>query len=299
MNTTSKVIGGIIFLVLLFSAPFLVRYQYIDSGNVGVMVNASGSNRGVDPNPRGVGRVFYCPLFQQVYEFPVYEQNVIWSRDSKEGDQSITISSAQSAQVNCDVGIVFEIRDEKVPILFDKLRRDIDYISHQWLRNHVQEALLRAAESMETMEILGEGKSKLLDTAKKNLNQDFEEYGIDVKMLTFISSPRPEAKVQASIEATITATQVAKQAEAKVASSKAEADQAVETARGEAESIKLKSLAELERAKNQALANEVLAKSITPELIQYQEVQKWDGRLPTVSGHVTPFIDLNKLQHDK
>jgi regulator of protease activity HflC (stomatin/prohibitin superfamily) len=269
-------------------------YQYIDSGNVGVRVSASGTNKGVDPKSIGVGRAWYNPITETIYEFPVYEQNVLWAKDSKEGDQSITISSSQSAQINVDVGMTFEIQDEKVPVLFDKLRKDIDYISHQWMRNHVREALGRTASRVDTMLILGEGKEKMLDDAKAALNKDLKEYGISVKMLSFASSPRPEAKIQASIDATITAKQLSIQAENKVAQSKAEADQEIEKARGRAKSMELESAAKLKAATMEAEGNLVLAKSVTPALIQYQAMMKWDGSLPKITGGITPFVDITK-----
>lgn len=278
-------------------------YQYIDSGNVGVRVSASGSAKGVDPKPIGVGRAFYNPLTETIYEFPVFEQNVLWARDSKVGgvvtDESITISSSQSAQINVDVGLTYEIQDEKVPVLFDKLRKDIDYISHQWMRNHVREALGRAASHVDTMMILGEGKDDLLDKAKETLNRELAEYGIVVRMLSFASAPRPEAKIQASIDATITAKQLSIQAENKVAQSKAEADQEIEKARGRAQSVVVEAEANLKKAELEAQGNLVLSKSITPELIRYSQMQKWNGSLPRITGGVVPFVNLDEEKSDQ
>lgn len=34
----------------------------------------------------------------------------------------------------------------------------------------------------------------------------------------------------------------------------------------------------------QAEANRKIAESLSDSLIEYQKIQKWDGRLPTVSG---------------
>lgn len=264
-------------------------YQYIDSGNVGVRVNASGTKKGIDPKPIGVGRAWYNPLYEQIHEFPVYEQNVLWS-----GDESITVSSSQSAQINIDIGLTYEIADEKVPVLFDKLRKDINYISHQWMRNHVREAVGRSAAHMDTMAILGEGKDQLLDKAKLELNATLKEYGITIKMLSLASAPRPEQKIQASIDATITAKQLAIQAENKVAQSKAEADQSIEQARGRAQSMIVEAEASLKKAELEAQGNQALAKSLTPQVIQYTAIQKWDGVLPKLGGSAVPFVSVGK-----
>lgn len=66
-----------------------------------------------------------------------------------------------------------------------------------------------------------------------------------------------------------------------------EAQQKVATAKGEAESI-------LVVAQGQAKANEALARSISPILVQYKTIEKWNGILPQVSGGGIPLIDLGK-----
>lgn len=38
------------------------------------------------------------------------------------------------------------------------------------------------------------------------------------------------------------------------------------------------------KAESEAKANLVLARSVTPELIKWQAIQKWDGKLPKVTG---------------
>lgn len=38
------------------------------------------------------------------------------------------------------------------------------------------------------------------------------------------------------------------------------------------------------QTETQAEANRKIAESLSDSLIEYQKIQKWDGRLPTVSG---------------
>jgi prohibitin 1 len=38
--------------------------------------------------------------------------------------------------------------------------------------------------------------------------------------------------------------------------------------------------------------NLLLSQSVTEELIQWQAVQKWDGKLPSVTSGATPFIQV-------
>ena len=63
------------------------------------------------------------------------------------------------------------------------------------------------------------------------------------------------------------------------AAQKAEADKQVAITNAEAEAQKTSIAAEA-----QAEANRKIAESLSDTLIEYQKVQKWDGKLPTVSG---------------
>ena len=74
-----------------------------------------------------------------------------------------------------------------------------------------------------------------------------------------------------------------------VAQATGQANAVKETAEGEAQAI-------LTKAKAQAQANNLLAASVTPPLIQYEQLQRWDGRLPLFTGGGgTPLIDVSKL----
>jgi hypothetical protein len=63
----------------------------------------------------------------------------------------------------------------------------------------------------------------------------------------------------------------------------------VATAKGEAESIQVV-------AQGQAKANDALSRSISPILVQYKSIEKWNGVLPGVTGGVVPFIDIGKQE---
>jgi regulator of protease activity HflC (stomatin/prohibitin superfamily) len=75
---------------------------------------------------------------------------------------------------------------------------------------------------------------------------------------------------------------------------KVEALSAIATAHGQAES-------RLEIARAEAEANRLKLLSLTPQLIQYEAIRKWDGELPTfVGGTGIPFIgDVSKLKKEK
>lgn len=71
-----------------------------------------------------------------------------------------------------------------------------------------------------------------------------------------------------------------------VATAKAEAAKAVAVAQGEADSRTIK-------AKAEAAANVIVAQSLSAELVQYNAIVKWDGKLPeTMAGGAVPFVNI-------
>jgi regulator of protease activity HflC (stomatin/prohibitin superfamily) len=71
-----------------------------------------------------------------------------------------------------------------------------------------------------------------------------------------------------------------------VAQVEAEAKQKVAQASCEAEAV-------LMRAKAEAEANRLLTQSLGPPLMEYKRLEKWDGKLPQVTGGATPMIQLD------
>lgn len=74
-------------------------------------------------------------------------------------------------------------------------------------------------------------------------------------------------------------------------------EQEKKLAAAEADLAAAKKAAETKRvlADAQAYSNRVLAQSLSRNLIQYNAIEKWDGKLPQVSGGSTPFINLKNI----
>lgn len=107
------------------------------------------------------------------------------------------------------------------------------------------------------------------------------------------------SSLQNALEQKIQAQQAAEQQQYQLKQAEVKAKQDVAEATGRANALRAQAEGEaaatLTRAKAQSEANRALAQSVTPELIRYQQVQRWDGKLPTVAGGATPFIDLAGL----
>jgi regulator of protease activity HflC (stomatin/prohibitin superfamily) len=130
-------------------------------------------------------------------------------------------------------------------------------------------------------------REEIRQTAMKKLGDNLAKYHIMVDDIYF-ANIRFSPEYEKAIEAKQVAQQQVETQKQILAQREIEAQQKVATAKGEAESI-------LVVAQEQAKANEVLSRAITPILVSYKSIERWNGVLPQVSGGVIPFIELGKM----
>jgi len=130
-------------------------------------------------------------------------------------------------------------------------------------------------------------REEIRKRAMTKLGENLSRYHIIVDDIYF-ANIRFSPGYEGAVEAKQVAQQQVETQKQVLAQREIEAQQKVATAKGEAESI-------LVVAQGQAKANDVLSRSISPILVQYKGVEKWNGILPQVSGGVVPFIDLSKM----
>jgi regulator of protease activity HflC (stomatin/prohibitin superfamily) len=127
--------------------------------------------------------------------------------------------------------------------------------------------------------------------AMAKLGDNLARYHIIVDDIYF-ANIRFSPEYEKAVEAKQVAQQQVETQRQVLAQREIEAQQKVATAKGEAESI-------LVVAQGQAKANDALSRSISPILVQYKGIERWNGILPQVSGGAVPFIDLGKMQEKK
>jgi regulator of protease activity HflC (stomatin/prohibitin superfamily) len=130
-------------------------------------------------------------------------------------------------------------------------------------------------------------REEIRQRAMKKLGDNLSRYHIIVDDIYF-ANIRFSPGYEGAVEAKQVAQQQVETQRQVLAQREIEAQQKVATSKGEAESI-------LVVAQGQAKANDALSRSISPILVQYKSVEKWNGILPQVSGGAVPFIDLGKM----
>ena len=238
----------------------------VTAGYVGIKVNLLGTSKGVDVEELGVGR-YWLGINQELYRFPVYMQNYVWTKDKAEGsnnDESITFQSMEGLAFSGDFGISYHLDPLKVSGIFEMYRKGIEEITDVYLRNHFRDALNTVASTMNADHLYGEGKRELMDRALRMVQSQNDSVGIMIDKFYAIGKFRLPESVEKALNLKIEAIQRAQQRENEVQEARAEAE-------------KLKAKAEGTKAK-QALESSTL----NDKILRKMWIEKWDGRLPNV-----------------
>ena len=262
------------FLLLLF-LPLLTScgWQTIEPGHVGIEVNMWGSDRGVQDLVLKTGRVTYNPITTTIFEYPTYTQTVKY-----DGDEVLNFNSKEGVVFTAPMSVSYALKADRVPAFYVKFRNDdLKQFTHGFFRNVVRSAINNVAEHYTAEEVYSTKKEEILQRALENINNEVNEYGIVVEQFGFLSAPTPPAQIIEAINAKTGAIQKAIQVENELREAQAQAQKLVAQAKGQAESL-------LTKARAEAEANQKVAASLTPLLIQKIALDKWNGVRPQVEG---------------
>ena len=258
---------------------------YINPGHVGILIHRTGG--GVDKTPLGAGLQVRNPLLSSIVEYPTFMQTLVLARGSSEGargNDEINVNSVEGQPISMDVSMSFELEAARVPRLYETFRTDIETIQHGYVKQAVRQALQEVVGALPIADIIGPRKAEATNSARLLLEKRLSPYGIEVKQFT-INELRPPQTVIEAINTKNVMQQQALTAQNELQKNEFQARGDSIKAAGRAKAITAE-------AEAQARANQLLAQSLTPALVQSQMVAKWNGQMPQFSGGVTPMIQL-------
>ena len=262
---------GIIIVLLIVLIVGWGTFVIIPAGHRGVVLLWGG----VEKRIMGEGLNFKMPFAESVIKVDVKVQ----PHPFKE----IDASSREYQMVKMTGMMNFHIDPSYVNDLYQKVGLDFaDKVIDPAFNDFVKEVV----PTYPIGEILPK-REEIRKRAMTKLGDNLSRYHIMVDDIYF-ASIRFSPEYEGAIEAKQVAQQQVETQKQVLAQRAVEAEQKVATAKGEAESI-------LVVAQGQAKANEALSRSISPILVHYKGVEKWNGILPQVSGGAVPFIDLSKM----
>jgi regulator of protease activity HflC (stomatin/prohibitin superfamily) len=280
-------IATIICIVLVISLVSC-SMQYVKPGYVGVIVNLHGSNKGVNHKIVGVGR-YYVGINEIIYQFPIFLQTYNYTQSKTEGkpmDESFSFQDKQGMTISSDVGVSYNFRKEDIEKIFLRFQKGPEEITSVYLRSIIRDSFNRCASLRDIQDIYGPKKVDFIDNVQNEVKRQALIEGINVERILLINELRLPPSILQALNEKTEATQRAMKAENELRITQAEAAKGIAKAEGEAKALKARAFGEAE-------ANKMVAASITPTLVEMRKIEKWDGKLPQVSGAST-LISLDK-----
>lgn len=177
-----------------------------------------------------------------------------------------------------DVIVTYQVLPEKSAWIYANVSDSKNLIGEELVASAIKEAMVELTPGEVT------NRTKIEPLVQQKLTQSLtQKYGEGVVFVNkvVINDMDFEEAYNAAIQQKSIAQQNAdkQKIENAAAIARAEADKQVAITNAEAEAQKTAIKAEA-----QAQANKKIAESLSESLIEYQKIQKWDGRLPTVTG---------------
>jgi len=274
-------LAGVLLVGLFVVRPMVV---YIEPGHVGIVIHRGGG--GVDPQPLGPGFHLRNPAMTAVQEYPTFMQTLVLTRSGDEGanNDEINVNSVEGQPLSLDVSMSFELDAAKVPSLYSTFRTDVSTIAHGFIKQAIRQALQEVVGNEEIAAILGPKKAEVVTRTQALLQKKLDVYGIEVRQFTLNEFRAPKAVMDAiSLKNVMQQQSLTAQNELQKNTFQAQGDSI--KAAGRAKAI-------LAEAEAQAKANDLLSRSITQTLVQYEMAKRWNGQMPQVTGGVMPMMQL-------
>jgi regulator of protease activity HflC (stomatin/prohibitin superfamily) len=263
---------GIILIFLILFIFFWSSFVIVPAGHRGVVL-WWGS---VEKRIMGEGLNFKVPITESVIKVDV--------RVQPHPFKEIDAASKEYQMVKLTGMMNFHIDPSYVNDLYQKVGLDF---ANKVIDPAFNDFVKEVVPIYPITEILPK-REEIRKRAMTKLGDNLARYHIIVDDIYF-ANIRFSPEYERAVEAKQVAQQQVETQRQVLAQREIEAQQKVATAKGEAESI-------LVVAQGQAKANDALSRSISPILVQYKSIEKWNGILPQVSGGAIPLIDLGKSE---
>lgn len=250
--------GGVFFLIIL---AFLRPFAIINAGERGVVMRFGK----VQDTVFDEGIHLIMPVITTVKRITVRIQ-----KDSIQADAF----SRDLQDIQTDIAVNWHIEPTTVNKIYQEVG-DEEQIVFRIISPAVSE-VVKAATAKKTAEEIIAKRTELKDEIDSQLRERLGSYGVVVDDVSLVNISFSDEFAKA-----IEAKQIAEQ-EAK-------------RARFEAQRAEQQAQAEINRAKGAAEAQRLQRQTLTPELLQKQAIEKWDGKFPQVltGDGALPFITVD------
>ncbi len=259
----SKLPRRIMTLVVVVLALMLISasFQVIGAGERGVLFSKLSGVKDID---LGEGLHFKIPFIEEIIPIDVKVQK---------SQTDARAASKDLQNVSSTIAVNFHIDPSRAQKVYQEIGLSF---KERVIDPAVQEAV-KSVTAHFTAEELITRRPEVKDEIKASLAERLKQFNIVVDEFSIVNFDFSH-EFNAAIEAKQTAEQSALKARRDLDRIKIEAEQRITQARAEAEGQRLQ------------------RETLTPILLQLRAIEKWDGKLPQVSGGATPFIDISSMK---
>ncbi len=253
------------FTVIIVALVFLFRtFVVVESGQVGVVANFGAVQDVLLPE----GMHAVNPFVSTVIQLDVRVQKM---------EASASASSKDLQPVTSKVALNFFLSKEKANVIY----RDLGLDYRQTIIEPVVQESIKSAAARYTAEELITKRPAVKDDVYEYIKKRLAQNNIivtDFSIIDFNFSPEFNSAIEL----------------------KQIAEQKALTALNDLERIRTEGEQERVRAQAQSDAQRLLQLSLDDELLKLKAIEKWDGKLPVISGEGGTFVDIaDILKSDK
>lgn len=284
-HSALKIAAPLIGIIAAIVLVVLSCVSYVPTGYTGILTTFGR----VEDNTLDAGISFHLP-WQNVVKMDNREQRdafqlEAFSKDIQQvdlqGSINYNIDKTTAMRLYRDVGTDY------VPILINpRIQEDVKIIIAKYTAENLIANRQIMANEIETLlrdELVSKGIN-VISLAIENIDfTDAFEAAVEAKQVA--TQERQRAQTQQE-QQTMEATQ---KAERERIAAQAAAD--VEKINADARAYAIKAEADA-----QAEANKKINESLTTDLINYNQVNRWDGKLPTVTSDTIPILNFNNVE---
>ncbi|HEC45599.1 MAG TPA: prohibitin family protein [Epsilonproteobacteria bacterium] len=311
-----------ILLAIGFGIFVLKPFTIINSGEVGIKVNTGKFEQEALP----AGLHFYIPVLQKIIPVNTRIRLITYSNvstgalgDSYRGfegglrrNPAISVLDKRGLTVNIDIAVQYRLKAESAPATIEKWGSSWE---EKIINSKVRE-VVRDVVGQYTAEQLPEMRNEIAAAIETKVKESVDELPNQPVILTSVElrTINLPTKIKDQIERVQIAKQDVTIAEQQKEKAKQQAQKAAEIAKGEAERNRIEAQGEADKirieAEEQAKANTLISRSLTPELLELEQIKTQgkfnealkvnkDAKIFLTPGGAVPNIWVNTQGKEK
>lgn len=292
-------------VILLFCLVFgLACMKKVPAGYVGIVYSMNG---GISDDVLTQGWHFVSPTKEvTLYSIGIEQSYLTEGSDGdSKSDDSFEVPSSDGKGMRVDLTFTYRYDADRVTQLFTRFKgQSGKEVRDSFIKPNIISWTKEVTAKYPVTEILGDERANLNIALSEYISEKFDPYGIIIENVSLIDI-NADDETRASVQRKVNAQQELElaQIEQKTANVQAQKDKEValikaeqdkETAEIAAQQKKIAAQADADailiKAQAQAEANKEIANSLTSDLIEKTKIDKWDGKLPVVSGSDSPMV---------